>query len=333
MGKGKELVGLGSPIVDLSGYGTDEFLSRHGLVKGSMTLVDLDTITRLQESIDVSLEISGGSAANTVVGFSALGGICSYIGKVNDDRMGHVFRSDLESNLVALHNGPYAQEYPTSRCLVIITPEGERTMATYLGASLEFHEKDIVDEIIADHLVTYIEGYLFDVSDSTQAVVKACEIAKSNGRSIALSLSDSYCVDRNRNLFNDFIDRYVDILFSNEAEIMALYNTRDIDAAISQSTGRCNTLVTTLGENGSVISGPDSSYIIDPVIVDAVVDTNGAGDLYAAGFLYGLTHGYDLGLCGRLGSMSAGHIISHIGARPIAGFGDTIHNALIDNRV
>lgn len=333
MGKLKDLVGLGSPIVDLSSYGTDEFLREYGLVKGSMTLVDLDTITRLQEAVNISLETSGGSAANTIVGFSLLGGSSSYIGKINNDRMGHIFRSDLESSYVALHNGRYTQDSSTSRCLVIITPEGERTMATYLGASIELHETDIVPEVISDHSVIYIEGYLFDVPDSIRAVVKACDIAKSNGRSIALSLSDSYCVDRNRNSFKDFIDSYVDILFSNEAEIISLHNAQDVNTAIRQSTGICKTVVTTLGQQGSLISGPGNAYVIDPVIVDEVVDTNGAGDLYASGFLYGLTHGYDLGLCGRLGSMSASQIISHMGARPTIGFRERVHNILGGNKV
>ena len=335
MGKLKDLLGLGSPIVDVSSYGTDQFLDDHGLIKGSMTLVDLDTISNLRSTIGTYTETSGGSVANTILGFSLLGGNASYVGKISNDRMGQVFKADLESNSVLFHSGNYSLNSHTSMCLVIITPEGERTMATYLGASIELNEDDIDPKIISDHTTVYIEGYLFDAPASMSAIVKVCDIAKANGQSIALGLSDSFCVDRNRNAFEYFIDKYVDILFSNEREIISLYRAEDIDVAIRESTLHCETVVTTLGPNGSVISNAGDTYAVKPVMIDIdkVIDTNGAGDLYASGFLYGITHGYDFALCGRIGSASAGYVISQIGARPGIGFRDSVHNVLGNNKV
>ncbi|SVE39321.1 uncharacterized protein METZ01_LOCUS492175, partial [marine metagenome] len=237
---------------------------------------------------------SGGSVANSIVGVSTLGGLSSYVGKVHQDNLGSVFREGLYSNGVILESDMSPGGSPTARCIVIITPDGERTMATYLGACLELTEDDISIDVIENHKVTYLEGYLFDVPTAKKAVLKAADIAKDCGRSIALGLSDFLCVDRNRNSFRAFVEKYVNVLFANEREIMSLYEEENIMSAVAQASRDCDIVVATLGKNGSIIREGERKYMIDPVVFDPVIDTTGAGDMYAAGFLFGITNGYNI---------------------------------------
>jgi sugar/nucleoside kinase (ribokinase family) len=263
-----------------------------------------------------AVEASGGSAGNTMAGIASLGGTGAYIGKVRDDFLGEVFRHDLTALGVRFET-PAATSGPgTARCLVLVTPDGQRTLATYLGACAELGPDDIDPATVAAAQVTYLEGYLFDPVSAQAAFKKAAEIAHDAGRRVALSLSDPFCVERHRAAFRELVAGHVDILFANEAEICALYETADFAAAACAVDGQVAVAALTRSANGSVILSEGVEHRVAAEPVARVVDTTGAGDLYAAGFLYGLTHGLALPICGRLGSLCAAEIISHVGARP-----------------
>ena len=313
-----DVVGIGNAIVDVLVHADDAFLAVHDIVKGSMTLVDAERAEFLYRDMGPGIEVSGGSAANTLAGLAALGGRAAFIGKVRDDQLGAVFAHDVRAAGVRFDTAAASGGVPTARCLIVVTPDGQRTMSTYLGACVDLGPGDVDDDLIAAAEITYLEGYLWDPPGAKRAFRKALGIAHAHGRRVALSLSDAFCVDRHRAEFLDLVADHVDILFANQEEIMSLYQVDDFDAALQKVRGHCQVAALTRSEEGSVIVANDEIHVIDAHPVETVVDTTGAGDLYAAGFLYALTRGWNLGRCARLGGLAAAEIISHIGARPQA---------------
>ncbi len=315
MSKEFDVLGIGNAIVDVLTQATDEVLVSRGLAKGSMNLIEADQAEALYSAIGPGMEISGGSAGNTIAGVAALGGSAAYIGKVRDDELGDVFRHDITSLGVDFTTPPSTSGPLTARCLILVTPDAQRTLNTYLGACVLLGPDDVDPELIGSAQVTFLEGYLFDLEEAKAAFRKAAAAAHGAGRKVSLTLSDSFCVNRHRSDFLQLIKHDIDILFANEAEITSLFETADYEAAVDQVKGMCDIAVLTRSEKGSHIVSGDRDVAVPAVKVE-VVDTTGAGDLYASGFLYGLTHGMDLVDCGRLGSMCAAEVISHFGARP-----------------
>lgn len=313
-----DVIGIGNALVDVLSHGTDEFMESRGIVKGAMTLVDEREAAELHEALGPGVEISGGSAANTIVGIAALGGRTQYLGKVRDDRLGEVFGHDLRSTGVRYEVAPATSGPATGRCLIIVTPDAQRTMSTYLGASPFFDEADVDESAIRSAVVLYLEGYLFDRPAAQEAFRKAAGIARSAGRKVAMTLSDPFCVERHRQPFIDMLNTYVDLVFANESEACSLYETDDLEVAAVRLSETGTTAVITRSERGSIVVQGDARVVIDADPVAEVVDTTGAGDLYAAGFLFGYSRGYDVERCARLGSMAAAEVISHMGARPEA---------------
>ena len=312
-----DVVGIGNALVDVLSHEGDEFLARHGLVRGAMSLVDADQADRLYDAMGPAVEISGGSAANTMVGVASLGGTAAFIGRVRDDQLGRVFAHDIRASGVHFETPPARDGLSSGRCLIVVTPDAERTLNTFLGAAAEIGPDDVGPDLVAAAQVTYLEGYLFDQPSAKDAFRHAAELAHDAGRRVALTLSDGFCVDRHRDDFRTLVEREVDVLFANEAEICALYEVDEFDDALQNVLHHCEIAALTRSAKGSVIVSGDDVHVIDAHPLDGpVVDTTGAGDLYAAGFLFGLTHGYDLGRCGRLGSLAAAEVISHLGARP-----------------
>lgn len=312
-----DVVGIGNALVDVITHHPDEFVEEQGIVKGSMTLVDAERALYLYEALGAGVEMSGGSAANTMTGIASFGGKAAYIGKVADDSLGEVFGHDLRAVGVAFQAVPAMIGVPTGRCLIIVTPDAQRTMNTCLGMAELLGPDDIDEELVASAQVVYLEGYLWDRPPAMEAYRKAAKIAHANGGKVSLSLSDSFCVHRHRHAFHDLVESEVDLLFANEAEILALYETDSLDEALRHVRGHCEVAAITLGKHGSVVLAGDATIEVPVEPVDEVVDTTGAGDLYAAGFLYGYTQGMPLAECGRLGSVAAAEVISHVGARPL----------------
>ncbi len=313
-----DVVGVGNAIVDVLAQAEDGLLEELGLDKGAMTLIDADRADVLYGHMGSAIEVSGGSAANTLAGVASFGGRGAYIGKVRDDQLGTVFSHDIRAAGVDYRSRPVADGAPTARCLIFVTPDAQRTMQNYLGISVELGPDDIDAQAIGDAGITYLEGYLFDKEPAKEAFVKAAELAHAAGRKVALSLSDPFCVDRHRGSFRHLVSGHVDVLFANEAEIISLFEVGSFDDAVSEIRGHCEVAALTRGADGSLIVTADEFVEIDAVPVEHVVDTTGAGDLFAAGVLFGLTQGYELETCGRLGSIAAGEVISHYGARPQA---------------
>lgn len=311
-----DIVGIGNAIVDVLSQVEDEYLVRHGLEKSSMSLIDAEQSDRMYESMEERIEVSGGSAANTIVGVVSFGGNGAFIGKVYDDNLGRTFSDDLRAAGV-LFDTPMAVEGPsTARCLVNVTKDANRTMATYLGASVGLRSEDVNVDTIASAKITYLEGYLWDPPSAKEAFRKAMGIAHGAKRKVALSLSDSFCVERYRAEFRDLVRNGVDIVFANENELLALYEVSEICEAIKLIAKECPISAITLGERGSIINVGGETITISPELPAKLVDTTGAGDLYAAGFLYGCSQGMEWQACGRLGSLAASEVISHFGARP-----------------
>jgi len=310
-----DVVGLGNALVDVITHGDDGFLAAHDLVKGSMALVDEDRATALYAAMGVGTEMSGGSAANTVAGVASFGGRAAFIGKVRDDQLGRVFAHDLVANGVTFMGRPAADGPSTGRCLIVVTPDAERTMSTYLGAGAEMGPDSIDPAVIGAAKVVYLEGYLFDKAEAKQAYRAASRMAHSAGRQVALTLSDSFCVTRHLDEWRTLVDEHVDVLFGNAEEVQVLCGT-SFEEAVRQLRQRVGVVVVTRGAAGSVVATPDELVEV-PAEVTTVVDTTGAGDLFAAGFLYGYTNGLPLVDCGRLGSKGAAEVISHTGARPL----------------
>lgn len=311
-----DVVAIGNAIVDVLSKTDDSFLNANQINKGTMTLIEADQAEKLYSKMGPGMEMSGGSAANTIAAIASLGGRAGYIGKVANDQLGTVFRHDIRAMGVTFDTPALDAGAPTARCLILITPDAQRTMCTFLGACVWISPSDLDEAMIQNAKVTYLEGYLFDRARAKQAFKRAAEIARAAGRKVALTLSDPFCVDRHRDEFLDLIKNDVNILFANEAEILSLYQTEDFDEAVYHVRQHCEIAALTRSDKGSVIVTPDSLFEIAPEPVHRVVDTTGAGDMYAAGFLYGYTQGKPLDVCGRLGSIAAAEIIAQVGARP-----------------
>ena len=311
-----DVCGIGNAIVDVISQTDDAFLADQGLTKGAMTLLSQDEATRLYGLMGAGIESSGGSAGNTMAGFASLGGRGAYIGKVADDDLGEVFIHDIRAAGVHFTTNPATDSKPTARSLILVTPDAQRTMNTYLGACVELGPDDIDPALIQGSKVTYLEGYLWDPPQAKEAFLEAAKLAHDAGRKVSLSLSDSFCVERHRDSFKDLVNGHVDILFANEAEILSLYQTDDFDSAVAQARAQVDVAALTRGASGSVIVVGDQTWTVAAEPVEAVIDTTGAGDLYAAGFLYGYTEGRPPEDWGRLGAIAAAEVIGHYGARP-----------------
>ena len=311
-----DVVGIGNAIVDIIARADDGFLSKHDLAKGFMRLIDAEEANRLYEAMGPAVERSGGSAANTIAGLASFGAKCGFIGRVAADQFGGIFRHDIRSLGVAYDTLPASDGSPTARCLILVTPDGERTMNTFLGASVDFTPEDLDLALIGASRIVYLEGYLFDRDEAKAAFRAAARMAKKAGAKVALSLSDAFCVDRHRDDFKAFVREGADIVFANEKEITTLYQVNSFAEAADRALQDCEMAVLTRSEAGSVIVAQGETFEIPAESVAQVVDVTGAGDLYAAGFLYGLTRGAPLESCGALGSLAAAEAIGHIGARP-----------------
>ena len=311
-----DVAAIGNAIVDVIAPSSDGFLDDEGLTKGSMMLIDEVRAEQLYARMAAGIEASGGSAANTVAGVASLGGRSAYIGKVAQDGLGKVFAHDIGAIGVNYATAPLQTGAATARCLINVTPDGERTMTTCLGAAALLEPSDVDSAIIEAAAVVYLEGYLFDPEPARRAFAKAAGLARASGRLIALTLSDAFVVERHRGALLGFIDSEVDVLLANEAELLSLFETDDFGAAAKALRGRARLAAVTRGAQGSVVIAGDEIIAVDAVRVEKVVDTTGAGDQYAAGFLLGLANGRPLPICGRRGSIAAAEVISHYGPRP-----------------
>ncbi len=318
-----DVVGIGNALVDVLTHETDEFLDANGLVKGSMTLIDTDRAEELYAAMGPGIEVSGGSAANTIAGVASFGGQAAYIGRVFDDDLGTVFAHDMRACGVVYRAAPAVEGPPTGRCLIVVTPDAQRTMNTYLGSSEFFGPEHVDSELIAAAQVTFLEGYLFDRPEAKEAYWKASRVAHDAGRRVALTLSDTFCVERHREAWRDLVADQVDILFANEAEALSLYEVDTFEEALAAARADVEVAAITRGPAGSVVARGDEVAEVDAHPVE-VVDTTGAGDLYAAGFLFGFTHDRSLPECGRLGSIAASAVLGHTGARPGVSLGQLV---------
>lgn len=312
-----DVVGIGNALVDIISHVEDRFIDEHGLVKGAMTLVDTDRALALHRSLGTSVEMSGGSAANTVCGVASLGGRAAYIGKVSDDDLGGAFGHDLLAVGVRFAPGGPADGVPTGRCIIAVTDDAERTMNTYLGASSLLTPADVDTDVVAAARVLYMEGYLYDRPEAKEAFRHAARASHAAGRLVSLTLSDSFCVDRHRDDFRALVTDEVDLLFGNADELIALYETDSFDEAVAAVRADCRLAAITLGARGSIVVTHDDVVEVPAVGVPHVVDTTGAGDLFAAGFLFAHTRGDDLASCAHIGAIAAAEVISHVGPRPL----------------
>jgi sugar/nucleoside kinase (ribokinase family) len=314
------VVAVGNALVDVLSQATDDFIAaqkkKHGMEKGAMTLIDEPRAVELYSEMGPGIETSGGSAANTMAGFASFGGKGGFIGKVANDKLGQTFKHDIRAQGVTFDTVPLAIGAPTGRCLILVTPDAQRTMNTFLGASVEFNEEDIDENLIASAQVTYLEGYLFDKEQAKKAFVRAADAAHDAGRRVALTLSDAFCVDRHREDFRKLVENHVDILFANESEIISLYQTKTFEEAAAAVKGKCEIAVLTRSEKGALVLTANEEIAVPAVPVAKVVDTTGAGDQFAAGFLYGFTEKMPLEKCAKLGAAAAAEVIGHIGPRP-----------------
>jgi sugar/nucleoside kinase (ribokinase family) len=310
-----DVLGVGNAIVDVLAEADDAFLTAEGIAKGGMTLIDTPRANQLYSAMPPGIEMSGGSAANTMAGIASLGGKCAYIGKVAKDQLGEVFAHDIRAIGVGFDTAPLIGGEPTARCLILITPDAQRSMNTFLGASSFLGEDDLDAELIRSASITYLEGYLFDRDEAKAAFFAAAKIAHDAGRKVALTLSDTFCVARHHAEFTQLVS-HVDILFANEGEAAALTGEAEFTAAVKALSAKCPTVCVTHGAEGSVIASGGQTHKIAAARIAQLVDTTGAGDLYAAGVLYGITAGLDLPAAGRIGSIAAAEAIGHVGPRP-----------------
>src|SRR6202050_4794310 len=318
-----DALGIGNAIVDVIARAEEDFLLKQGMRKGTMALIDEARAEAIYDAMGPAVEVSGGSGANTIAGLSSLGGRGAFVGKVKDDVLGRAFSHDIRAAGVAFATPPASAGPSTGRCYVLVTPDGERTMNTYLGAAQDLHPADIDADAVAASAITYLEGYLWDPKNAKDAFVKAAKIAHEAERSVALSLSDAFCVDRWRAEFLQLMrSRTVDLVFANEAEVRSLYQTADVDTAVAALRKDVGAAGVTRSEKGCLVIGPEGTEAVPAFPVERVVDTTGAGDLFAAGFLSGLARGADDRACGRLGAMAAAEVIQHLGARPQASLKD-----------
>ncbi|SEA67565.1 adenosine kinase [Rubrimonas cliftonensis] len=316
--KSFHVTGIGNAIVDVLARVEDGFLTENGVEKGIMQLIDAGRALTLYDRMGPATEVSGGSAANTIAGLGMLGARASYVGKVRDDQLGRIFAHDIRSLGVSFDTPmkPNALEgEETGRCMVLVTPDGERSMNTYLGVSADLGPDDVNEAAASDSEWIYLEGYRFDGFESQEAFRKAIAACKGAGGRISITLSDPFCIERHRDLFRDMVREDIDLLFANEHELVALYQTDTLEAAIEAARAEVAMTACTIGPKGVHIA-TEAEVLTVPAAPMPRVDATGAGDLFAAGFLYGLTHGRDLESCGRMGCLAAGEIIGHIGARP-----------------
>lgn len=311
-----DVVGIGSAIVDILAQTTDAFLSNHDAPKGTMLMVDEGQSTALYEDIGPAVEASGGSAANTMAGIASFGGKPAFIGKTKADQLGEIFAHDIRAVGVHYETAPLPDGLATAKCIILVTPDAQRTMFTYLGASGSLSAADMDKDLIAASKVLYIEGYQWDLPETKKAIIEACQAASRAGNKVALTLSDPFVVERHRNDLFDLVNEYVDLLFGNEQEITTLFRANSFDEAVEALEGRVDIAALTRGADGAVTVTKDKLIQTPAETMGKVIDTTGAGDLYAAGFLYGFTRGDDLKTCARLGALAAGEVISHMGARP-----------------
>lgn len=325
------VVAVGNALVDVISNASDEFIhdqhEKHGMEKGAMTLIDETRAVELYSHMGPGLETSGGSAANTMAGFASFGGKGGFIGKTAADQLGEVFRHDIQSLGLTYETQPLVVGAPTGRCLILVTPDAQRTMNTFLGASVELGPDDVDADLIGSAKITYLEGYLFDKDQAKQAFIKAAEFAHDAGHRVALTLSDPFCVDRHRSDFLRLVENHVDILFANEEEIKSLYLQDDFDDAKSAVGENVEVAVLTRGPQGAEIVSAEEHVKIAAVPVEKVIDTTGAGDQFAAGFLYGFIEKMPLQKCGELGALAAAEVISHIGPRPEMTLADLLKKA------
>jgi len=311
-----DIIGLGNAIVDVICPVGEDFLQEWDIVRDSMSLIDEPRAEALTGAA-TGQELSGGSAANTIAGIASFGGQTAYFGKVADDRLGQFFRDDMQANQIPFETSPLINGPATARSIIFVTPDGSRSMNTFLGATTMFSPADIDEDMVSASGILYLEGYLFDRDEAKKAFVHAAEIAAKAGRRVSLTLSDSFCVDRHRDSFRHLIRNHVDILFANEAELLSLYEASDFDKAIALLREDSPLAAVTRGPEGSTIVSADEALIHVPAeAVERVVDTTGAGDQYAAGFLVGLARGLPLRDCARLGHIAAAEVITHYGPRP-----------------
>ena len=310
-----EICFIGNAIVDILSKSSNEMLHKLKIPKGSMQIVDQETCDKILKHIQNPSIISGGSAANTAVGYKSLGGKCCFIGQIGNDKFGELFSKDLNNSGVLFQDKDLQLLEKTSKSIVLVTPDAERSMNTFLGASNKFNIKSFDEQFIINSSIIYIEGYLFDHPEAKEAIYYCCNLAKSNDKKIALSLSDLFCVDRHRIDFLKLIDEYVDIIFANEEEIKSLYKS-ELKESVNNIKSNVDLGAITLGSKGSVVFQNNLEYLVDSISVTELVDTTGAGDLFAAGFLFGFINKYSIEKCGHLGNKAASEIIKHIGARP-----------------
>jgi len=312
-----DVLGIGNAIFDVLVQTDESFLSRHGMTKGGMALIDEARATAIYQDMGAATEMSGGSAANTIVGVANLGARAAYVGKIRDDQIGRLYAHDIRAAGVAFETKAAADGPATGCSYILVTPDGERTMNTYLGAAQDLMPSDIDAAQIAASSIVYLEGYLWDPKSAKEAFVKAATIAHGAGRQVALTLSDSFCVDRYRDEFLELMrNGTVDLIFANEAELHSLYQTSDFDTALTQLRSDTKLAVVTRSEKGCVVASKDGVTAVPAFPIDRIVDTTGAGDLFAAGFLFGLVRGAGFEAAGRLGALAAAEVIQHIGARP-----------------
>ncbi len=311
-----DVVGVGNAIVDVIAHATDDFILEQQLAKGSMTLVDDDRAHALYDLMGPGIEASGGSAANTMAGVASFGGSAAYIGKVADDQLGTVFAHDMRAVGVEFDVPPATSGPATARCLILVTPDAQRTMNTYLGVSSLLEPDDVVEATASSGALLFCEGYLWDVESAKLAIRKALAIAHAAGRKTALTLSDTFCVERHHAEFRELVRADVDVLFANRAELAVMYDTTDLKAGVAAARADVELACITLGKQGSLLVTPDEVIEIAAAEIAPVVDTTGAGDQYAAGVLFGLAHDLGLRRSGELGSLAAAEVISHVGPRP-----------------
>lgn len=312
-----DVLGIGNAIVDVIARAEDDFLIAQKMQKGGMALIDEERAQVIYAAMGPAVEISGGSAANTIAGVASFGARAAFVGKVKDDDLGRVFAHDIRSAKVSFETPPGKDGPATARSYILVTPDGERTMNTYLGAAQNLHSHDIDPDAIAAAAITYLEGYLWDPPHAKEAFRKAAKASHGAGRMVALTLSDSFCVDRYRDEFLKLLrDGIVDLIFANEAELKSLYQTADFDTGVAALRKDARLAVVTRSEKGCVVVNADGTKAVPAAPIEKLVDTTGAGDLFAAGFLFGLARGKDHVTAGKLGALAAAEVIQHIGARP-----------------
>jgi sugar/nucleoside kinase (ribokinase family) len=323
-----DVVGIGNALVDVLAFEPDALIAELGMIKGAMNLIDGERSAMIRSRLDRPLEMAGGSAANTMAGVASLGGDAHYLGKVADDRLGRVFADSIRELGLRYTTLPATNGTATGCCAIVVTPDAQRTMNTHLGASVDFSPADVDRDVIAAGKILYLEGYLFDPPHAQEAFRVAATYAREAGTLVALTLSDPFCVERHRAAFQDLVDGHVDLVFGNADEIRSLFEVDDLDGAITIARERCGAGAITRGANGSTLFRDHEIVDVPAHEPTEIVDTTGAGDLYAAGVLFGLARGYDLETCGHLGSAAASEVLSHLGARPQTPLADLVRDIL-----